>query len=685
MKNFKKRFGCLVVLLVMLLCVSVKAASVTDYFKETFIGSYSFVDSKGHWGNFEYFQRKSDGKVAYCIEPGISKSDEEYIGYYDLGMNELAGYVSLTEEQLNRVSLIAYFGYGYQGNTGYEWIVATQSLIWRETGRDFQFTSRIDEENPRKYIIDTPREIQEKMDEIERNIAHYLQKPSIDNQTIKIAYGTTHFYNDPLLEGYEVKKSTNATTFYYKKNELVVTPHTYNGGEVLLEKKISDWDTNFIVYQSDKGQNMLVPGNVPAISVRFDYEVVRTLLKLKKYDAINRSCFAQANSSLEGSIYGLYRDDGSYVMDLIIDVNCNAMVSDLPFGRYYIQETKAGKNYSLDPNKYYVEFYDYQPQQEVVSYEELLKGQIRIEKYDSKNNTCSPQGNASLEGAIYGIYKKDGTLIQELTLNDCEALSNRDLDFGDYYVQEIKAPKGYKLDLNQYAFNINEDTIKAILPIVVTDEVYESYLKINKYYLKLGIPMPEDGAVFEIYLGHKLIDTLTTDKNGQARIKLPYGTYTIKQIGTIAGYYLMEDSEVVVDENSLSVTEVTFYNKPFKGNVEINKFDEASKVPLVNATFKVCTTDEECLYEVSTGEDGKILIEGLEYGSYYIQEIQAPLGYALKKEKIYFEIVQDEDVVELDVFDEQEVRVPNTGLDNKKTNFMFLFLIVGGILYKKKI
>ncbi len=661
------------------------ATTLTDQFKETFIGSYSFVDTKGKWGNFEYFQRKSDGQIAYCIEPGIPKSNEIYIGQSDLEMHELSEFVHLTEEQLYKISLIAYFGYGYQGNAGYEWIVATQSLIWKETGRDFKFTSRIDANEPTKYIIDTPIEIQEKMARIERNVNQYLRKPDIDNQHLKIAYNNSYFYQNDFLEDYEIKKSINATTINFRKNEIVITPHSFEGGNILLQKELKDWSSSFVVYASDVGQNMLVPGNLPALDVQFDFEVVRNVFRLKKYDALNKSCKAQTNSSLVGSVYGLYSLSGNYIVDLIIDEDCSASLYDLPNGKYYVQETKAGVNYALDPNKYYFEFKENQTEQEAISYENLLMGQIRIKKWDSKNKSCLAQGNASLNGAIYGIYKKDGTLVEELLIDNCEALSKKNLIVGEYYLKEIKAPKGYLLDNKKYFFEINSSNASEILNIEVLEQVYETNLTINKFYFKYGIPLNEEEAKFEIYFKNKLFDTLITDKNGEAFITLPYGKYIIKQIKAIEGTHLLEDILFVVDENSKEDENLTLYNSSYKGSVQLLKVDAATELPLAHAKFQLCKETGECFKVIETNEEGIIRINDLDYGSYYFQEIKAPRGYALKEDKIYFNISLDGELVLLNVSNEQEVMVPNTS-KNDKYHYRILFLIVLGVMfYKKKV
>ena len=188
----KSKFKLLVVLIIFsIFCVcKVSATTSTDDFNRSFIAGYSYVDSNGRWGNFEIIKRNSDGSIAYCIEPGTSFSLGVYNGLYDVSIGELANHVSLTEEKLNLVSLIAYYGWGYNGQVGDEWIVATQALIWEELGRNFQFTSQINSSDPWKYVIEVPNDIQSKMDSISFAVTQYLKRPEFNSNFRFPAYSS---------------------------------------------------------------------------------------------------------------------------------------------------------------------------------------------------------------------------------------------------------------------------------------------------------------------------------------------------------------------------------------------------------------------------------------------------------------------------------------------------------------
>lgn len=659
----------------------VLAKTTTDYFEATFIKNYSYVDTKGKHANFEHFIRESDGETAYCIEPGVSLSKGKYKGYYDLPLADLADEVGLSKKELNKVSLYAYFGYGYRGHNGEDWIVATQTLIWEETGRDLKFTSRYNPSDPYKYVIDTPEEIEEHMDEIKKLVDNFLSLPKWNTKHALIPLSTS--YNFGKLNGFEVKKCENCT-YSIQNKELVVTPIGRENGKVLLEKKADRYEESFIVYEANDGQNIMVRGNLEPQTSEVTFDVVSGSLKLIKYDKENKSCKAQGSGSLKGSVYNLYKEDGTFVSSLTIGEDCSAFLENLELGNYYIKEEKAGLNYELDPNTYSFSITLDSYTKELVVYDEIYLGQIEIEKHDSKTKVCkSSSPYASLSGAIYGIYTKEGKLVQELIIGeDCRALSKKDLLLGEYYLKEIKAPKGYKLDKKKYPFQITKENANEKILIKVADDLYKTRLTINKNYLYFNDIKPEEGAIFEIYYKNTLekVATLTIKENGYADILLPYGEYIIKQVNGKVGYHFVEDSIFVVDEKTEYKTHLTFLNKPYRGTLNFYKTDLVTGEFLPNVSIEIYNELDELVYRGITDEDGKIVVENLPYGKYSILENKALNGYQLLEDRLYFEILKDQEKVE--VFMENErVRVPDTEKNlNVFIVYAFVFWILGASL-----
>ena len=91
MKKIFKMF----VLLLLFNITKVEAITFTS----SYIGNYHYVEDSGRWGDFEMFYRTDNQKVAYCIQPGVNKTTENYKEYTGLDESELASKVCLTKEK----------------------------------------------------------------------------------------------------------------------------------------------------------------------------------------------------------------------------------------------------------------------------------------------------------------------------------------------------------------------------------------------------------------------------------------------------------------------------------------------------------------------------------------------------------------------------------------------------------
>lgn len=642
----------------------VNAITTNDKFSKTYIGTYHYVSSNGKFGDFEYFTRTSDGQIAYCIEPGVSLSSGTYQGYYDLPNGTLAGYVGISSEILSKISLIAHFGWGYNGHYGYDWIVATQSLIWKELGYNFQFTSRNSKASPWQYVINTPNEVQDKMNEIERLILDYQSMPSFNTYYAKIPLNESYNFIDysNKINGLKIKNCENCTATI--SNDLLnIKPNGNQNGKVIAEKVSFGWSTKFSVYEHPEGQNMLVPGLVESIETSVSYEVVSGKLNLFNYDEITNSCKPQqSGGDLAGSTFKLYKNDGTHIKDIVINENCTASIQDLELGKYYIVQTKAGLNYDLNPNKFYFELTLENPIQDLTIYNKMLLGQLKIYKFDSKTNSCKSISKfATLTGATYGLYYQthplNWKLITKLNINEnCEALSEKNLLPGNYYLKELNAPKGYNLDEQKHYFEVTKDNANEIITKTLIDNIYETNLVINKTYLVENGVSPEVGAQFDIYYenSNTKFETLTIDESGSSNLLVPYGSYTIKQSVGKSGYHLADDIRLDVDETSNKNTYFHLLNKPYLAKLKVVKIDEnGNKVKIKGIKFKIYDVInqkyvcQEIFYpynkticEYETDENGEFITPNYLYPSnYIIEEVDQLInGYVWNKEQIEFTI-----------------------------------------------
>ena len=283
------------------------------------------------------------------------------------------------------------------------------------------------------------------------------------------------------------------------------------------------------------------------------------------------------------------------------------------------------------------------------------------------------QGDATLEGAVYGVFK-DGALIDTYTTD------KNGYFLTDYYpcyenvewtIREISPSEGYLLDETVYYIDTYAGQYTVELNTVYPD-VYEDIIKGKITIIKhtddgsTKIETPEVGAMFEVYLksagSYEAAETterdiLTCDEFGYAEtIDLPYGVYVVKQIKGWDGRELLDPFEVFVSEDG-EVYRYLINNANFESYLHVVKTDSTTgkTIPYAGAGFQIYAPDGS-LVTMSytyptltvidtfyTNENGTLLTpEKLPYGEgYSLVEVQAPHGYVLDATPIYFDVTEE--------------------------------------------
>lgn len=176
------------------------------------------------------------------------------------------------------------------------------------------------------------------------------------------------------------------------------------------------------------------------------------------------------------------------------------------------------------------------------------KTSITINKIDANTNSITPSGEANLNGAIFALYNEYMSKIKELTIKDNKAYLEN-LNYGTYYLQEIKPGNGYTLNPELIKFTISETnphqnvTIKNI-PIKAKVKIYKVYGTDDNF-------KNEKNISFNIFNSkNELVKTIITDENGYAEIELPFGSYTLEQLTTTEGYEKIEPIKFEIKDNT---------------------------------------------------------------------------------------------------------------------------------------
>ena len=304
----------------------------------------------------------------------------------------------------------------------------------------------------------------------------------------------------------------------------------------------------------------------------------------------------------------------------------------------------------------------------------LKKFSVTVTKSDAETSTA--QGDASLAGAVYGIYKGETLVDTYITDKNGQFVTKEYICDDDWTVREINPSEGYLLDTTVHKVGA-EPQLYTVEHNQTANDVTEQVAKGNVAIIKhtdngdTQIETPENGAEFAVYLKaagsydnakDTERDYLTCDENGFAQTKdMPYGIYTVHQVSGWEGSELMPDFDVFISQNEATYRYL-INNAPFNSFIKILKQDaETGKtIPYAGAGFKIYDPDGNPVtmtftYPTSTNidvfytdDEGSLITpEKLPYGrGYSIVEVQAPYGYVLDETPIYFDVTQENSIEE---------------------------------------
>lgn len=299
----------------------------------------------------------------------------------------------------------------------------------------------------------------------------------------------------------------------------------------------------------------------------------------------------------------------------------------------------------------------------------LKKFTVTVTKSDAEKG--SAQGDATLIGAVYGIYKGN-ELIDKYTTDANGKFTTKEYVCGDNWtLREITESEGYLLDETVHKIGAepkNYTVEKNTFSMNVTEQVIKGNIAIIKHSDNgsTQIERPEVGAEFQVYLKsagsydkskETERDTLVCDKNGFAQTKdLPYGTYTVHQTKGVEGREFISDIDVVINTDGQTYRYL-INNASFESYVKVIKKDaETGKtIPYAGAGFKIYDPDGKLVtmtytYPTPTTMDtfytdanGSLITpERLPYGKgYTLVEVQAPYGYVIDRTPVSFDITAD--------------------------------------------
>ena len=405
-------------------------------------------------------------------------------------------------------------------------------------------------------------------------------------------------------------------------------------------------------YEAPKAKNVkLTDGDVDlTINVKFNNELKTGSIKINKQSEDNHNGGREFTVTGNGKTYSIKTgSDGVAILSDIpvYDSNNQKIV-------YTISEKNVPVKYVIPAEQTVTLTAD---ETTSVTFENVLKKfTLEVTKKDSENG--SAQGNASLAGAVYGVFK-DSVLKDEYTTDENGYFKSKEYVCGNYTVQEISPSEGYLLDETVYPVGAEAENYSIEhnpISMTVTEDIIKGNISIIKHSDDgtTQIETPEVGAEFEVYLKSSSSyeaakdsekDYLVCDENGYAATKmLPYGIYVVHQTKGWENTEWIDDFEVIISENEKEY----FYlinDAVKKSFVKIVKKDAETGniIPVSGIGFKVwdCANSEYVsqkiyypsemiLDEFYTDESGSLMLPNeLAYGDYELHEVQSAEGYVL--------------------------------------------------------
>ena len=615
----------------------------------------------------------ADGKEAYCIEPGHSLFSGNSLT--ENGSTVWKNLGTAKQKAINLALLYGKPGSGknLSGTEDQKWI-ATQLIVWefvsgcRSTNDGYKCTNT-------KYIDGicaggANPGVKSVYNAISKSLANYSTVPSFSSAIASKAetyemkysdgkYSVTLTDSNKILDEFTFK-TTNGITATKSGNKLTLTSTSAVNDALTFNsaKSMPDVGKTVLVPYGDASLQDVITG------VENDADPIRAYLKVKT----SSGNLKLVKTSEDGNVANIEFIVKGENFNKTVKTNSKGefKLTDLVPGTYTVTENTEGKYAKQNSKTVKVE----SGKTATVSFANILKKwSLTVTKTDAETKTA--QGNATLAGAVYGIYN-NGKLVDKYTTDKNGSFTTSYYVCGDNWIlKEIEPSEGYLLDETEYHIGAeakNYTVENNSISMSVTEDITKGKISIIKHTDdgSTKIETPEKGAEFQVYLKSSGSyskaketerDTLLCDEYGFAETKdLPYGTYTVHQTKGWDGTEFIKDFDVFINENGKTY-KYLINNAGLESYVKIVKVDSETgkQIPYAGAGFQIYNPKGELVTmkytyptvtkidTFYTNEEGCLITpETLPYGKgYSIVEVQALYGYILDSTPVYFDITAE--------------------------------------------
>lgn len=615
----------------------------------------------------------ADGKEAYCIEPGHTLYSGNTLT--EDGSTVWKNLGSAKQKAINLALLYGKPGSGkcLSGTEDQKW-VAAQLIVWefvsgcRSTSEGYKCTNT-------KFIDGicaggANPGVKSVYNAISKSLANYSIVPSFASAIASKAETYEMKYSDGKYTLKLTDSNSILSDFSFKTTGGVSASVSGNKLTLTSTSPVNDAVTfNSAKSMPSVGNTTLIPYGDATLQdvitgVENDADPIRAYFKVKTSSGNLKLVKTSEDGNVANIEFTVKGDD--YSKTVKTNSKGEFELTDLVPGKYTVTEhtpteyaEQKSKTVNVESGK-----------TATVSFSNVLKKwNLTVIKTDAE--TKSAQGDATLAGAVYGIYN-NGKLVDKYTTDKNGGFKTSNYVCGDNWtLKEIEPSEGYLLDETEY--HIGAEAKKYTLEnnsvsIGVTEDILKGKIAIIKHTDdgSTKIETPEKGAEFQVYLKssgsytkakESERDNLICDEYGFAETKdLPYGTYTVHQTKGWNGTEFIADFDVFISENNKTY-KYLINNASLESYVKIVKVDSETgkQIPYAGAGFQIYNLDGKLVTmtytypEVTTidtfytnSEGYLITPESLPYSKgYSVVEVQAPYGYILDSTPVYFDITAE--------------------------------------------
>lgn len=510
-------------------------------------------------------------------------------------------------------------------------------------------------------------------------------------------------------------------SYFTDENGYLILPESLKCGNYRIEEVSAPdgytQNTQYVEIKVDKNtayQMDSVSGDA-IITVTYENHPVKGKLVIHKSGETLKSFkkdFVYEETSLEGAEFEIYAAEDIFTPDHQVDEQGNrhviyakdtlvktvttnkngeAVIKDLPLGKYRVKETKAPAGFVLNPDSQEVSFiYKDQNTPEI---EEKLEFSNERQKVELSVEKQDAETGKALKGATFGLYNKEAissgdkvvvkadTLLQQITSNEKgKAAFTLDLPLGRYYVKELQAPAGYVSsdEILEFDATYQGQDVKTI-KLKSVKKNQPTTVEVTKADITTGTEL--DGASMSVLdKDGNVIDSWTSVKDSPHVIKRLQvrKTYILREELAPYGYLRATDVEFTISDTA-EVQKVKMEDEVPVARLLVNKkgefLDSVSLLDnakgmiehlfnyvtgnLTDVTFNVYAAEairaadgvsadyyaaDELVGSITTDGNGIAQMDNLPLGRYYIVEKETAHGYVLDNEPRYVDLTyRDQD------------------------------------------